>query len=281
MTDVVVPDEEPTFLILDELTERLAPLRLLRAGENIDVVLDSFGAQGEVEANMLIYAARNVSIAHPTRFEEAHRRVISALEVYSRLGPSLPSRLPAVPRGLKWIVSHVVRILVRAIVRNHSKDVTRDMRALYALREAGSAPDSAEFAMFTRAREQMDTITGDVDLPAIPLPTFLGVGAIVSAMISWVQRGIADELGQIVMVITFILGGLPVFWCIVTAAAVARRRQRVTLQGPLDALYEVLGDAGGPPSDPAKRFAIVASAALFGLWVVVPVLVVMASSHFW
>ena len=51
---------------------------------------------------------------------------------------------------------------------------------------------------------------------------------------------------------------LGAFWCVLTAAAIARRRTRIALDAPLRALYETIGAAGDPPRDRSRGFVVYA-----------------------
>lgn len=50
----------------------------------------------------------------------------------------------------------------------------------------------------------------------------------------------------------------------------ARKRIRITLDAPLDALYETIGGAGEPPPDPTRRFTLYSLIALVTGWIVIP-----------
>jgi hypothetical protein len=69
------------------------------------------------------------------------------------------------------------------------------------------------------------------------------------------------------------LGG---FWCILQAAAIARRRTRIALDQPLRALWETIGAAGHPPRDQSRQFATYAVILLIVAWIVVPVAITFA-----
>jgi hypothetical protein len=66
------------------------------------------------------------------------------------------------------------------------------------------------------------------------------------------------------------------FWCVMTAAGIARRRTRIALDAPLQALYETLGAAGDPPRDRSRVFVAYAVILLALAWVVVPVALTIA-----
>jgi len=267
-------------LFIDELTERLDSLRLLRLTDPAAAsrLLESFGTQGVVEADIVEELATLNPIAHPDRFEDAHRRVMRAFEVYDRNGPRKPSVPASVPRFLRVPAASLVRIPVRMIVRKHLQAVTAEVRQLYALREASAVAGSAQHRTLLRARHQVDEIRADLNknpLP-LPLPAFIGVGAVVSGALSWIQRGLADDLGRLLVLILFAVIGLIGFWAVFRGAGIARRRTRISLDGPVSALWEVLGDAGAVPADKSKSFAVRATIVLVSVWVIIPVIVALS-----
>ena len=274
-----VPHDGPgDHLILDELTERLDSLRFLRATdpEAADVILESFGTHGVVEADIVQQLSTLDPIAHPARFEEAHRRAMRAFEVYDRNGPRKGSLGHEVPRLLRGPAANVIRILVRMIVRQHQRSLAGEVRQLYALREASSAIGTTEHRLLTRSRRQVDAIRADLNKSPLPLPAFIGVGALLSATLSWIQRGLADDLGRFLVLTAFAFLGITGFWCVVRAAGIARRRTRISLDGPMTALWEVMGDAGALPRDNSGAFVAWATMVLVSVWLIVPVLVWLA-----
>jgi len=284
VTATEVPGERATpatqGLFIDELTERLDSLRLLRLSdpEAASTLLESFGTQGVVEAEIVEQLATLSAIAHPDRFEEAHRRVMRAFEVYDRNGPRKPSVPSTVPTFLHGLAGSLARVPVRMIVRKHQQALTAEVRQLYALREASAVPGSTQHRMLVRARHQVDVIRADLNknpLP-LPLPAFIGVGAVVSGALSWIQRGLADDFGRLLVLALFAIVGLVGFWAVFRGAGIARRRTRLSLDGPMSALWEVLGDAGALPADKSKAFAVRATVTLLAVWVIIPVIVALS-----
>lgn len=274
------PDDE--YLILDELTERLDSLRFLRATdpEAAGAILESFGTQGHVEADIVQQLSTLNPIAHPSRFAEAHRRAMRAFEVYDRNGPRASSVGKDIPGILRLFATTIVRVLVRLIVRKHQRALAGEVRQLYALREASAAIGTPEHRMLTSARAQVDAIRADLNKNPLPLPAFIGVGALISATVSWVQRGLADEMGRLLVLASFAVLGIIGFWCVVRAASIARRRTRISLDGPMKALWEVMGDAGTPPRDKSRMFVAWATTVLVGVWLVIPILVWLLMGKF-
>ena len=57
---------------------------------------------------------------------------------------------------------------------------------------------------------------------------------------------------------------------ILQGAAVARRRIRLTIDRPLNALWETVGSCGHPPEDTASTFAIAAITLTAVGWLLIP-----------
>jgi len=269
------PIEKTERLLLDELSERLDTVKLLRADDDAhaDAILEQFGARGKVESEMLDQLATRAPLRHPDRFEEAHRTAVRALEVFDRNGARAPSSLRA--GVLTPVASFVVQFLVRLIVRDYQKTVIERMRDLYARREANSVKGSPEFGMLRLARLETDRIAPGFQRKSAGIPTFLVGGAALSGLASALQGTlIAAAHNPIVLLIVaavFALLAFGAFWCILQAAGIARRRTRIALDQPLRALWETIGAAGHPPRDQSRQFATYAVILLVLAWIVVPV----------
>lgn len=263
-------------LLLDELSERLDTLRLFRVRDESKAndVLEQFGSQGKVEEQMLLELSSKAPLRHPERFEEAHRGAMRAIEVFDRNGPKPPGRLKVI-KPLKRPATLVVQVLIRVVVRMHQKRLIRDMHTLYAMREANSPVGTPEHMMLETARKQMDGLIPELSRNTTGLPAFLVGGAAISGTFSIIQRGLQDEAGRIAVAGIFLVIALASFWCVLRAAAIARRRTRIALDASLNALWETLGDAGSPPKDRSRMFAVIAAALLALVWVVLPVLVTL------
>lgn len=266
------PPAEPG-LILDEVSQRLESLALLRGGDS-SALLESFGTTGKVEEDMLEQLSGPV-LAHPDRFEQAHRTAMRAMEVYDRNASRKPTGMKDVPKPLKGVVGTIIQWMVRYIVRKHQKALAYRIRQMYAMREANAPSASRERVMLMKARRQVDEINSFLQKNELPLPAFLGVGAIVSGTLSTVKSGLASDLGRILVLAGFAILGLAFFWCVLRAAGIARHRTRIALDAPLQALWEVIGDLGGIPKDQSRKFATYGTFVLIAVWVVVPVLVLL------
>lgn len=265
------PTKHDESLLLDELSERLDSLRLFRDTDETqtNMVLEAFGSKGVIEDQMLKELSSRRPLRHPDRFDEAHRRAMRALEVFDRNGARPPSSL-RVSKVLKPIADRIVQLLIIAIVRGHQKRLVRSTRQLYALREANSAVGSDDYQLLATARIQVDAITGDLNKSSLPLPAFLVGGAAISGTLSLISRSLTSDGGRLAFAAGFAVVGLGLFWCVLRAAGIARRRGHIAVDSSFQALWEVIGDAGNPPKDQARLFAVIATVLLLAVWIVVP-----------
>jgi hypothetical protein len=107
------------------------------------------------------------------------------------------------------------------------------------------------------------------------LPKFLVGGAIISSVLGGLRSaaGTIQENPILVTVTTVLLLGslLGIAWCVLRAAAVARRRIRLTSDRPFEALYEVIGITPRVPQDHCMRIALVSLILMAIAWIVIPV----------
>ena len=134
--------------------------------------------------------------------------------------------------------------------------------------------------MLRLARLEMDRLAPDFQRKSVGLPTFLVGGAALSAVASLFQQVLVAAAHNRVLLLVvagvFVALALGGFWCILRAAAIARRRVRIALDQPLHALWETIGAAGHPPRDQSRQFAIYAVGLLVLAWIVVPVAITFA-----
>lgn len=270
------PGEDPEHLLLDELSERLDTHRLFTVEDEARAndVLEKFGSQSKAEEEMLLELSSKAPLAHPDRFEEAHRGAMRAIEVFDRNGARVPGKL-RVFKPLRRPASRVVQLLIRIIVRWHQKRLIRDMYMLYALREANSSIGTPQHLMLESARKQMEGLIPSLTRPITGLPAFLIGGAAISGTISLIQRGLQHDAGRIAIAALFLVIAISSFWCVLRAAAIARRRTRIALDASLLALWETIGDAGTPPKDRSRMFATIAAILLALVWIVLPILIAL------
>ncbi|GAA3531336.1 hypothetical protein GCM10022234_30580 [Aeromicrobium panaciterrae] len=270
---VQVEANEEEGLLIDQLGERLESLQLLRGRgdeSSTNQLLEAFGSSGVIEDQMLKELSSKEPLRHTERFDEAHRQAMRALEVFDRNGSRPPSALTKVPPLIKPVAERIVQLLITFIVRSHQKRLVKQLRQLYALREANSPVGSDDYQLLATARIQVDAITPDLNKSSLPLPAFLVGGAAISGTLSVLGKSLTTDAGRFAFAAGFLVVGLGLFWCVLKAAGIARSRARIALDGSFKALYEVIGDAGNPPKDQAKLFAVIASILLLAIWIVVP-----------
>ncbi len=156
------------------------------------------------------------------------------------------------------------------MVRSYQRSVIEHLRRLYALREANSVPGSPEYRMLTVARRQTDRVTEDLSRRTGGLPAFLVGGAAFSLVSSTVQEVTGSRWVLLAVAAVTAALAIAAFWCVISAAGVARRRTRIALDAPLRALYETVGAAGDPPRDKSRDFVVYAVVLLAVAGVVVP-----------
>jgi hypothetical protein len=273
-TDAAVPSPEDSNLILDELSQHLRALRVLRV-DNPDeaaVLLESLGASGKVEEDIVLQLGAVKPLWIPDRFEEANRLAMRSLEVLDRNGPrntALKTLGPLRPVG-EW----AVQLFTQLIVRSFQQTVVDRLRHLYSRREASSAWDSPEHHMLRRARIDIERIAPGLKGRALGLPTFLLGGAFISTILGGLKSlGEAIQKNNSILVVATVVMFI-VFagasWAILQAAAISRRRIQLTLDKPLAALFETIGACGNPPKDQSLSFALYAI-LLTGLgWLILP-----------
>lgn len=261
-------------LTLDDLTDRIDALRVLRADnpEEAGKLLEQIGGRGKPEQDIVDQQAKAAPLWLPERFPEAHRLMIRGLEVLDRNG----ARNAKMPRlgPLKPVAEWAVQQVTRFIVKSHQNKLVDRIRKLYERREANSVWGSAEHVMLRRARINMVQVEQGFKGKALGLPTFLLGGAFFSSAIGAIGQVVGNAISSKIGVIVFtvvaglLLAGLS--WVVLFSAAVARRRIRLSVDAPLKALYETIGACGDPPRDDSTTFAVFAIIFLVLAWIVVP-----------
>lgn len=71
------------------------------------------------------------------------------------------------------------------------------------------------------------------------------------------------------LVVGLLMAGLA--WVILRGAAVARRRIQLTMDQPLQALWQTIGRCGNPPRDPSRSIALIGLILALLPWVIVPI----------
>lgn len=264
------PNEERDGLLLDHLDA----LRILRATtpDEKGALLEKIAGRGQPEQDIVSELAKVRPLWRPDRFEEAHRLAMRSLEVLDRNG----ARRAKLPRlgPLKPIVSYVIQLMTRWIVKGHQNTLVTSIRKLYERRETNAIPGSPEHLMLRRARLGAARVEPGYKGRQLGLPTFLLGGAIISTVFSGVQAFIrwafSDLTGSVILatVLAIVFGALA--WSALYAASVARRRIRLSTDQPIRALWETIGACGNPPKDSSYDFAAYAIVLLTLTWLLVP-----------
>lgn len=262
-------------LTIDDLTERIDALRVLKAGDPdaAGKMLEELGGHGKPEQDIIDQLSKIKPLWRPDRFEEAHRMAMRSLEVLDRNGArnaKLPSLGPLKPVA-QWVTGQITRF----IVRSHQNTVIDRIRKLYERREANSVWGSPEHVMLRRARINAVQVETGFKGKALGLPTFFLGGAFLSSIVGTLANAAASAIdSKIGAVVVTVVAGLvfaALSWAVLFSAAVARRRIHLSLDDPLKALYETVGACGNPPRDQSTTFAVFAMVFLVLSWIVIPV----------
>jgi hypothetical protein len=258
---VAVPEDRN--LLLDEFSERLTSFKRLSKDDlsGANAILDEFGANGVAEQDIISELSKRKPLYLPGRFEEAHRLAMRSLEVLDRNG-ARSAKLP--PLGfLQPVAAFGVQLVARFIVRNYQAEVINAIRNLYLRREAQCEPRSDERFIVRRARIDAERVTPTLKKNPVGVPAFLLGGAFLGSILSSIGRAAgsasSSRNGLIVLAVILFLVTAALSWLVFRGAAVARKRIRLTLDQPLQALWETIGAAGKPPKDASRQFALIAT----------------------
>ncbi|MCB2223948.1 MAG: hypothetical protein KQH83_07205 [Actinobacteria bacterium] len=261
-------------LVLDDLERQFDTFQALRKsdGAAADAVLEGLGAQGDVDRDIVLELSAPRPLGHPERFPEAHRLAVRGLEVLDRNGGRGVSVRGLGPLGP--VAAFLTQQMTQFIVRSHQSNVASSMLHLYERREANAAPGDPALPLLRRARIQMQRLTPGFKKNALGVPIFVIGGALLSTILSLTQRALASALsslwGRVIATVVIGLIMAAVAWVIVRGAAVARRRIKLSLDGPVAALWETIGRCGDPPRDPAKVFGLIGIVIALLPWVLIP-----------
>jgi hypothetical protein len=270
-TEVEEEDDDP----LNDLTERLDAFNALRKNDEAaaDELFDQIAGHGQVERDIVSQMAVRRPLRRPDRFDEAHRLTMRGLEVLDRNGlrsPKLPNIGP-----LKPVASYFVGLLNRWIVRSYQKRVIENLRDLYLRRESECIPNTDEIRQLRRARIQTERLVPGYRKEALGLPAFLLGGAVISFFTTLLQRlvtALLDNpwlLAAVSSLATLLC--LCVAWAGLRAAAVSRRRIKLSTDIPLRALYDAIGSCGNPPKADAMMVALWAIIISAIAWLSIPI----------
>jgi hypothetical protein len=171
-----------------------------------------------------------------------------------------------------------VQLVGRYVVVSHVKNVSRQLRNLYGLREIQALPGSGERRELRRARMDAERMVEALEARELGLPTFLIGGALlpIIAALGRLTGVLGSALWASVVSVIGMLLALAAAWVILRGAALASRRIRLATRGPAEALWRTIGWCGNPPRDQSRTFVIVSIALTLGAWILIPILVGIA-----
>jgi hypothetical protein len=279
----IAPEHRP--LVLDEIDEQLERFRLLRKSDEgaTDELLVELGATSEVDRDIVLQLSATRVLGTASRFDAAHNLAMRSLEVLDRNG-ARRATAPAWLGPLRPLAATLIQWVCRFIVRQHQAKLVDRIGDLYERRIAWADPRSPERARLFMAARDVRRVAETYKGNPVGVPTFLVGGAAISGVGSALRAALDAALGNriaavaAVAVITGLFGA--VAWVIVRGAAVARRRIKLTVERPMDALWETIGRAGRPPEDQARTFALYGIALTALSWIVVPIGIVFVLSRF-
>ncbi|MEM7322459.1 MAG: hypothetical protein AAF531_05170 [Actinomycetota bacterium] len=281
-TNPVEPATEPSEpaspgLVLDELDEKLEAFNVFRKSdaEAADRILGQVGATDAVDRQIILELASKRPLGHPERFPEAHAGAMRALEVLDRNGSNgiKVNRLGPLNPVAQYLVQQVVHFLVKSHIRNTINNLTN----LYTRREAASLVNDPHRQLLTRARLQAERVGPGYRGNPLGFPTFILGGAFLSTIIGSLQGVVVSAIdsvfGQVLLILALFGVMVAISWAVLRGAGVARRRITLTVEQPMEALYQTIGRCGNPPRDQARVFALLALILMAVAWILVPIAV--------
>jgi hypothetical protein len=264
----------------DTIDNPIERLELLAGDEDaVSAYLDEIDVSSPRDREMLTELARTSPLADPEAFPAAHHRLVAALESLGRHGYH-GSRAAARLGPLRAPVRFFVQLVARFVVVAYLRDVSRDLRNLYWLREMEAVDGSGEAKLLRAARIDAEHLTEILSRRQLGLPTFLVGGAFVSifATAGRAAQGIAFGTWWAALVTGLVsaLIGLGGSWVILRGAAMASRRIRLSTRGPLEAVWNAVGNCGRPPRDQSRQIALVGIVLTVGAWLLLPLIVALA-----
>jgi hypothetical protein len=261
--------------LLEEIDNPIERLKLLSEDESeIAKYLDAIEVTSPREREMLREIARTRPLARPDLFPQAHRNMVEALESLARHGyhgTGAGKRAGPLRAVVRWAVQAVARYLVVT----HIKNVSKQLRNLYGLREIQAVPLTEERRELRRARLDADRMVEALETKELVLPTFLIGGAALPVVASLGRiTGLFERtLWATVIGVAGMLIALAASWVILRGAALASRRIRLATKAPLQTLWSAVGWCGRPPKDSTRTFVIVSVGLTLGCWIIIPILV--------
>lgn len=256
----------------------LERLKLL-SGDDAEIArfLDSIEVTSPREREMLYEISRTRPLAHVELFPQAHRNMAEALESLARHGYH-GTRAGQQLGPLRVVVQWGVRLVARYLVVSHVRNLVRQIRNLYVMREIQSPIGTRERLSLTRARTDAEQMVEALKAKELAVPTFLIGGALIPVLAALGRAN--GLLGSTAWATAFAVGGVLVSlvasWFILRGAALASRRIRLATAGPVKALWDAVGWCGNPPKDQTRTFVIVSLALTLGAWIIIPILIGIA-----
>lgn len=262
-------------LVLDDLGEKFAAFQAFRKSDAAATseILNSLGAQDDVDRDIVLELSSRHPLGHPDKFPEAHALAVRALEVLDRNGARGVKVSGLGPLGA--VAAFLIQRVARFIVRSYQSSVADSMLRLYERREANAALDDPSRRLLTRARIHIERIGPGLKGNVLGVPAFLLGGAVLSTGAQFLQVAISQALTSVwsklvaTLVVGLLMAGLA--WVILRGAAVARRRIQLTMDQPLQALWQTIGRCGNPPRDPSRSIALIGLILALLPWVIVPI----------
>ncbi len=153
--------------------------------------------------------------------------VMRALEVLDRNGARGGSVKAKWLGPLRPLASFVVKLVTQFIVRNYQAKVIDELKNLYARREATCPPDDPQLRRLSRARTHAERLAPGFRRNPLGVPTFLLGGAVLSTMLSFVQRSVVTSLTslpiQILLSLLLFALVLGIGWAVLLGSAAARK----------------------------------------------------------
>jgi len=279
------PAAKRKVLVIDEIGGALERFRFLRASDSeaTDDLLEDLGAESQAERDIVYQLSVTQPLTHPERFLESHVLAMRSLEVLGRNG-ARGVDVPAKLGPFRPLAGFLVHLGCRFLVRQHERSVVEAVATLYAQRLAWTKVDDQCRPVLLQAHEDVERAKETFRGNPVGLPAFLLGGAVISTLGSLMRAAGEAAIGSALaasvglFLVTLALGGLA--WAALRAAAVARRRIRLTIETPIDALWETVGRAGAPPKDQARQLAIYAIVVTAISWLVVPAGILYVVSAF-
>jgi len=274
-------EDTDSNVFLDESEERFSSFQVLRksdAGAAEDV-LSELGASDELDRQIILEVSAMRPLGHPTKFPKAHGLAVRSLEVLDRNGTREIKVKAAGP--LDPIASHLVSLVTGFIVKSYVSGTIDSIQRLYTRRWANAQEGDPSRELLARARFHTEKLAPGFKRNPLGVPTFLLGGAAVSPAAGAAQgalRGAANNtITRVAATAVMFLALAAMSWVVIRGAAIARRRIKLSTEGPMKALWETIGRCGHPPKDQSKTFAFVAVILLADGWLVIPIGIVVAA----